>query len=273
MTGRSNVVTYSASAVDSLMRYAAGLPNAWWSSLFFLVFRTYIVIQNDNRWSISNIKIEGEVRDFEARLNDAEKLFNVQLDAILQSLAAIRQLLFNNQSILTGALERLHETQEKHIKRLLEEQERKRFIDENLRSYTVQDSTYIAQKKQPCYPDTRMEILQEIEDWIDDRSEVSSKNFLWLVGPPGCGKSAITASIVDKCKSERILGAQFFINRNNHDTTNPNYYFPTVAREVARRSDSIERRLYDTLKGQLYSVTTPEKAAKLFVDLVGKVAS
>ncbi|KAG6862911.1 hypothetical protein C0993_000983 [Termitomyces sp. T159_Od127] len=105
------------------MRYAAGLPNAWWSSLFFLVFRTYIVIQNDNRWSISNIKIEGEVRDFEARLNDAEKLFNVQslvvlsggLDAILQSLAAIRQLLFNNQSILTGALERLHETQEKHI--------------------------------------------------------------------------------------------------------------------------------------------------------------
>ncbi|KAG6877181.1 hypothetical protein C0993_009579, partial [Termitomyces sp. T159_Od127] len=153
------------------------------------------------------------------------------------------------------------------------EQERKRFIDENLRSYTVQDSTYIAQKKQPCYPDTRMEILQEIEDWIDDRSEVSSKNFLWLVGPPGCGKSAITASIVDKCKSERILGAQFFINRNNHDTTNPNCYFPTVARELARRSDSIERCLYDTLKGQIHSVATPEEAAELFVDLVGKVAN
>ncbi|KAG6884650.1 hypothetical protein C0993_009286, partial [Termitomyces sp. T159_Od127] len=31
---------------------------------------------NDNRWSISNIEIEGEIRDFEARLNDAEKLFN-----------------------------------------------------------------------------------------------------------------------------------------------------------------------------------------------------
>ncbi|KAG6882483.1 hypothetical protein C0993_010393, partial [Termitomyces sp. T159_Od127] len=118
-----------------------------------------------------------------------------------------------------------------------------------------------------------MEILQEIEDWIDDRSEVSSKNFLWLVGPPGCGKSAITASIVDKCKSERILGAQFFINRNNHDTTNPNCYFPTVARELARRSDSIERCLYDTLKGQIHSVATPEEAAELFVDLVGKVAN
>ncbi|KAG6898526.1 hypothetical protein C0993_006215, partial [Termitomyces sp. T159_Od127] len=231
----------------------------------------------DNRWSISNTKIEVEIRDFEARLNDAERLFNVQslvilsggLDAILQSLS--------RQSVLANAFKRLHETRQEHLKRILEEQERKKFIDENLRSYTVQDSTYISQKKQPCYPDTRMEILQQIEDWIDDCLEVSSKNFLWLVGPPGCGKSAITASIADKfadkCKSKRILGAQFFINRNNHNTTNPNCYFPTVARELARRSDSIERRLYDTLKGQIHSVATQEEAAKLFVDLVGKVAS
>ncbi|KAG6864037.1 hypothetical protein C0993_009587, partial [Termitomyces sp. T159_Od127] len=77
----------------------------------------------DNRWSILNTNIEDEIRDFEARLNDAEKLFHVQslvvvsggLDAILQFLAAIFQLLFISQSILTGALERLHETQEKHF--------------------------------------------------------------------------------------------------------------------------------------------------------------
>ncbi|KAG6864036.1 hypothetical protein C0993_009586, partial [Termitomyces sp. T159_Od127] len=118
-----------------------------------------------------------------------------------------------------------------------------------------------------------MEILQEIEDWIDDCSEVSSENFLWIVGPPGCGKSAITASIVDKCKSKRVLGAQFFINRNNHDTTNPNCYFPTVARELARRSDWTQRHLYDALKGQIHSVATPEEGAKLFVHIVGTVAS
>ncbi|KAG6867297.1 hypothetical protein C0993_004825, partial [Termitomyces sp. T159_Od127] len=158
-------------------------------------------------------------------------------------------------------------------KRILEEQERKRLIDEKLQPYTVQDSTYIAQEKPPCNPDTRMEILKQIQDWIYDCSDISPENFLWLVGPPGCGKSAITASIAEKCKSEGILGAQFFINRNNHDTTNPKRYFPTVARELAGRSDAIERRLYDTLKGQLHSVATPEEAAKLFVDLVGKVAS
>ncbi|KAG6875348.1 hypothetical protein C0993_009663, partial [Termitomyces sp. T159_Od127] len=118
-----------------------------------------------------------------------------------------------------------------------------------------------------------MEILKQIEDWIHDCSEVSSKNFLWLVGPPGCGKSAITASIADQCESKHILGAQFFINRNNHNTTNPNCYFPTVARELARQSDTTQRHLYDTLKKQSYSVATLEKAAKLFVDLVGKVAS
>ncbi|KAG6895018.1 hypothetical protein C0993_010308, partial [Termitomyces sp. T159_Od127] len=235
----------------------------------------------DNRWNISNTKIEGEIRDFEARLDDTEKLFNVQslvvlsggLDAILQSLSAILQSLFISQSILTGVLKSLRETQEEHFKHMLREQEQKRFIDESLRPCTIQDSTYTAQKKQPCDPNTRMEILKEIEDWIDNHSEVSSKNFLWLVGPPGCGKSAIIASIAEKCKSQRILGAQFFINRNNHDTTNPNCYFPTVARELARRSNSIERRLYDTLKGQIHSVATPEEAAKLFIDMVGTVAS
>ncbi|KAG6881710.1 hypothetical protein C0993_000314 [Termitomyces sp. T159_Od127] len=153
------------------MRYAAGPPNAWWSYLFFFVSHTYIVVQKDNRWSISNTKIEGEIHDFEARLNDAEKLFNVQslvvisggLDAILQSLS--------RQSVLARTLKRLHETQQEHWKRFLEEQEQKKYIDDKLNPYTVQDSTYIAQKKQPCNPDTRMEILQEIVNWIYDCSE------------------------------------------------------------------------------------------------------
>ncbi|KAG6867963.1 hypothetical protein C0993_009010 [Termitomyces sp. T159_Od127] len=219
---------------------------------------------------------QGKVRDFSFKIinwvNRVKESFtkagNGQFtERTWSNLASMRQ------SVLTSALEHLRETQEKHIKRILEEQERKRFIDESLCHCTVQDSTYIAQKKRPCDSNTRVENLKEIEDWIDDCTEVSSENFLWLVGPPGCGKSAITASIAYKCKSTGILGAQFFINRNDHNTTNPNCYFPTVARELARRSDSTERHLYDALKGQIHPVATPEEAATLFVDIVGEVAS
>ncbi|KAG6875730.1 hypothetical protein C0993_007772, partial [Termitomyces sp. T159_Od127] len=42
-----------------------------------LCFPYLPAVQKDNRWSISNNEIEDEIRDFEARLDDAEKLFNV----------------------------------------------------------------------------------------------------------------------------------------------------------------------------------------------------
>ncbi|KAG6827915.1 hypothetical protein H0H87_003347 [Tephrocybe sp. NHM501043] len=90
-----------------------------------------------------------------------------------------------------------------------------------------------------------MEILDEIHTWINDRSNEPTKNFFWLLGPPGCGKSFITASVVRQCKSRLIAAAQFFINRNDPNTTNPLKYFPTVRREVAKQSGAIEQHLHD----------------------------
>ncbi|KAG6860524.1 hypothetical protein C0995_010199 [Termitomyces sp. Mi166 len=210
----------------------------------------------DGRWSISNAKIEGEIRDFQARLDEAEKLFKI----------------FSSQYLLIIVLENLQKTQEEHFKRIIREQERRRFLEEELRAYTIQDPTYVTQNRHPCDPNTRMEILDEIRAWIDDLSKDTSKNFLWLVGPPGCGKSAIAASIASECKSRNILGAQFFINRNDSNTTNPIKYFPTVSREIAKQSESVEQHLHDALKGRSFSVDTPQQAAELFAYTIGKAA-
>ncbi|KAG6904965.1 hypothetical protein DXG01_005924 [Tephrocybe rancida] len=190
------------------------------------------------------------------------------LDAIFQFLQAT----FNRQDMFIVTLEKLKKSQEEIVIRILKEQKRQKALEEELGPWTIPNATYSLQNRNPCSAGTRMEILDMIETWLDDHSEGTSKNFLWLVGPPGCGKSAIMASVVRKCKSRHIAAAQFFINRNDPNTTNPIKYFPTVMQEVAKQSDEVEQQLHDSLKGHSFSVDTPEEAAELFVDVVGKAA-
>ncbi|KZP08984.1 hypothetical protein FIBSPDRAFT_839755, partial [Athelia psychrophila] len=97
------------------------------------------------------------------------------------------------------------------------------------------DPTYDRQGKQPCGEGTRVEILTEIMDWKNDMSD-ENQSFLWLTGEPGAGKSAITASIARACKDDGTLWAQFFINRNNVETTDPRLYFPSIARQFIDHS-------------------------------------
>ncbi|KAG6910610.1 hypothetical protein DXG01_009119 [Tephrocybe rancida] len=230
----------------------------------------------DGRWRFRNRKVEGEIADFRARLDDARQVFNARsLIVISGGLGAIFQFMratFLRQDMFMVTLEKLKKSQDEIVIRILKEQKRQKALEEELGSWTVPNATYSLQNKKPCSPDTRMEILDTIETWLDDHSEKTSKNFLWLVGPPGCGKSAIMASVVRKCKARRIAAAQFFINRNDPNTTNPIKYFPTVVREVAKQSDEVEQQLHDSVKGHSFSVDTPEEAAELFIDVVGKAA-
>jgi Cdc6-like AAA superfamily ATPase len=120
-----------------------------------------------------------------------------------------------------------------------------------LHNRTVSNATYDEQGKQPCDADTRTAILADIDLWIHDFSE-GSQSFLWLTGDPGSGKSAITASVARECKNAGTLWAQFFINRNNADTTDPRSYFPSIARQLADHiADSdVALAIYGALKNK-----------------------
>ncbi|KAG6907878.1 hypothetical protein DXG01_007042 [Tephrocybe rancida] len=249
----------------------------------------------DKRWSLANFKTKKEIDEFRARMDEARKLFNVRLVirksimmficlsrqdlsliVISGSLSSINQMLWtgvSGQSAVATAIENLRETLDSHLKQILMEKERRRFIKEKLLDRTVKDPSYTAQNKRACHPGTRDDILNEIKDWINDHSEDTSQNALWIVGPPGCGKSTIAASIAEYCQSQGNLGAQFFISHTNRNTTNPLYYFPTVIRDLYRQSDTVEQHLYDTLKERIFSFDTPEKAAQLFLDTIENAAS
>jgi len=110
-------------------------------------------------------------------------------------------------------------------------------------------------------------VLADITKWLYSISP-GSQNFLWLTGDPGSGKSAVTASLARDCKKKDILWAQFFINRNNVETTDPNSYFPSIARQLADRHSDVERAVHDRLKQDrtLVDCISSGQAAALFID-------
>ncbi|EYB24217.1 hypothetical protein FG05_10632 [Fusarium graminearum] len=81
-----------------------------------------------------------------------------------------------------------------------------------------------------CLPDTREELLKEIDCWIDDPT---SKTIFWLNGMAGTGKSTISRTVAHSRAKRGDLGASFFFKRGEIDRGNPNKLMPTLAYQLA----------------------------------------
>jgi hypothetical protein len=150
---------------------------------------------------------------------------------------------------------------------------RRQFLSQILSPRAVPNTTFVDQDKRPCAEDTRTEVMRDIGKWVHDISG-GSQSVLWLTGVPGCGKSTITASVAGQCNDERILWAQFFINRGLSNTTNPASYFPSIAQQLADRSEDVAVAVHDALKEwpSLMDDISQNQAGILFVQSL-KVAS
>lgn len=65
-----------------------------------------------------------------------------------------------------------------------------------------------------CYPSTREEVVGKIEKWMDGQGEPCHR-MMWLSGPAGAGKSAITQTVAERCKKHGIHTANFFFFRGD----------------------------------------------------------
>ncbi|KAF5707242.1 hypothetical protein FMUND_11200 [Fusarium mundagurra] len=81
-----------------------------------------------------------------------------------------------------------------------------------------------------CLPDTREELLREIDRWIVDPD---SKTIFWLNGMAGTGKSTISRTVARSRSKKGDLGASFFFKRGETDRGNLAKFVPTVARRLA----------------------------------------
>jgi hypothetical protein len=81
-----------------------------------------------------------------------------------------------------------------------------------------------------CLPNTRQELLDNIDHWIGDPN---SKTVYWLNGMAGTGKSTIARTVARSRAKRRDLGASFFLKRGEIDRGNVNKLMSTLAHQLA----------------------------------------
>ncbi|KAH7190147.1 hypothetical protein DER44DRAFT_118087 [Fusarium oxysporum] len=80
-----------------------------------------------------------------------------------------------------------------------------------------------------CLPNTRGELLDDINHWIDD---FDSKTIFWLNGMAGTGKSTISRTVAQVRRDRGDLGASFFFKRGETDRSNLAKFVPTLTRQL-----------------------------------------
>lgn len=86
-----------------------------------------------------------------------------------------------------------------------------------------------------CHPGTRVELNDKINQWFND--EGRQKALLWLNGPAGVGKSAVTQTFAEFLATSKRLGASLFFSKHNR-RRDPQKVFITVAFQLAVRVPS-----------------------------------
>ncbi|KAJ3853631.1 hypothetical protein EV368DRAFT_38530 [Lentinula lateritia] len=87
--------------------------------------------------------------------------------------------------------------------------------------------------RSPCHPETRKDILSEIETWAID---ASSEPGYWMFGLAGTGKSTIAFSVCEILKGRKVLAATFFCSRQTPECNNYRLIIPTLSYQLARFS-------------------------------------
>ena len=82
-----------------------------------------------------------------------------------------------------------------------------------------------------CLPDTRVELRQQIMDWLED---TDGQCIFWLNGMAGTGKSTISRTVAWDLAEKKRLAASFFFSRGRGDISHAGQFFTTIAAQLAR---------------------------------------
>ncbi|KAI0804240.1 hypothetical protein GGR55DRAFT_659124 [Xylaria sp. FL0064] len=82
-----------------------------------------------------------------------------------------------------------------------------------------------------CLPDTRVDLLREICQWVEDPA---AKAVFWLNGMAGTGKSTISRTLARSSSNRGQLGASFFFKRGEADRSGVSKFFTTIVAQLIR---------------------------------------
>jgi hypothetical protein len=98
-----------------------------------------------------------------------------------------------------------------------------------------------------CLPGTRMSILAQISEWINDNGDAAQR-VLWLSGPAGTGKSAIAHTIANWFNDLGRLGSCFCFDRDLKVDKRHEKIFSTIARDLADHDPEVRRSLANAVE-------------------------
>lgn len=119
-----------------------------------------------------------------------------------------------------------------------------------------------------CLEGTRVAVLQQIHDWIEDLCPDQPRLFL-LTGVAGIGKTSISINVCKTATTKEISVLSFFFSRTSADPKlrDPTLVFPTLAHQLSLVDSSFAHHLAITLSGDasLPRSSIPTQQEKLFV--------
>ncbi|KAJ3486861.1 hypothetical protein NLG97_g6533 [Lecanicillium saksenae] len=122
-----------------------------------------------------------------------------------------------------------------------------------------------------CLPQTRVELLRQIQDWADDPG---AQPLFWLQGMAGTGKSTISRTLAGFFASQMRLGASFFFKRSEADRGTCSKFFTTLAADLVRRQPLTAQYIQDALDqdSRIEAANMGEQFEKLFLTPLEKMA-
>jgi hypothetical protein len=97
-----------------------------------------------------------------------------------------------------------------------------------------------------CLDGTRVEIHKKLSDWANE--DTSGLSTMWLNGMAGTGKTAIASTFARIMEDQRILGASFFIDRQQAERRDLRRIVQTLAYDLAKHKHEQLLALWTTLR-------------------------
>ncbi|KAI4646637.1 hypothetical protein J4E93_004859 [Alternaria ventricosa] len=115
---------------------------------------------------------------------------------------------------------------------------------------TVSDAAFNSRNTEheaTCLPNTRVELIREIEQWAQSPEETC---VFWLKGLAGTGKSTVARTVARDFSDRGNLGATFFFSEGGGDRRNADKFMTTLAWQLANNIPSAKRYVCEAIKEQ-----------------------
>ncbi|KIL64920.1 hypothetical protein M378DRAFT_77648, partial [Amanita muscaria Koide BX008] len=120
-------------------------------------------------------------------------------------------------------------------------------------------------KSGPCLDGTRVALLREMANWVIGPEE--SRMYI-LSGLAGIGKSTVAYTIASRAADLNLLGASFFLSRNEADRNNAKRLFTTIAYQLCVYDETFAKAIGDVLlteRGSAATTKDPQEQLQVLI--------